>query len=105
MRAAKEGKSTYELCSALLSYTAAKPAFVGLRRPDDDDTGIGLDDKERFLGGDMLGNLNWFCCSVIDKGGRERERLDGRQSIGTRERDLLMARQSIATSLYCDIIH
>ena len=38
-------------------------------------------------------------------GGRERERLAGRQSIGTRERDLLIALQSIGTSLYGDIIH
>ena len=36
-------------------------------------------------------------------GGRERERLAGRQSMGTRERDLLIALQSIGTSLYGDI--
>ena len=79
----------------------------GLRRPEDDDSGIGLDGDDRLFGGDMLGNLNWFCCSAIrpDMGGRERERLAGRQSIGTRERDLLMALQSIGTSLYGDILH
>lgn len=58
------------------------------------------------FGGDELGNLNWFCSERNPPmGGRERERLAGRQSIGTRERDLLKARQSMGTSLYCDIIH
>lgn len=105
MRAAKGGRSTYGLCSALLSYTADKPRLDGLRRPEDDETGIGLVGEVRFLGGDMLGNLNWLWCSAIDMGGRERERLAGRQSMGTRERDLLIARQSMDSSLYCDIMY
>ena len=75
---------------------------TGLRLPDDA-VGMGLDGEP--FGGDILGNLYWFCWSAIDIGGRERERLAGRQSIGTRERDRLKARQSIGTSLYCDILH
>ena len=62
-----------------------------------------LGDVTSRLGGDDEGNLNWFCRSDIPPtGGRERERLAGRQSIGARERDLLIARQSIGTSLMGD---
>ena len=104
------GKSGYGWCSAVVSWTALRPICAvreerGLLRPEDEDNGIGLDGDERPFGGDILGNLNWLCGSVIKGGGRERERLAGRQSIGTRERDLLIALQSIGTSLYCDIIH
>lgn len=94
--------------SAALSYKDGSPdcegtVVGGLLRPRDDDPGMGmLGEEERPLGGEPEdGNLNWFWCSerIPDMGGRERERLAGRQSIGTRDRDLLIARQSIATSL------
>lgn len=44
---------------------------------------------------------NWVCMAgwTTDGGGRERERLWGRQSIEMRDLDLLMARQSIASPL------
>ena len=71
----------------------------GLRRPEELGMGMLGDVTSRF-GGDEEGNLNWFCRSAIPPmGGRERERLAGRQSIGARDRDLLIARQSIGTSL------
>ena len=76
----------------------------GLRRPDEA-PGMGiLGEVERTFeaGADAeVKNLKPDCSdNMPDGGGRDRERLAGRQSIGTRERDRLIALQSMGTSLW-----
>lgn len=61
-------------------------------------------DDESPLGGEDDGNFkDPRSDRTPGNGGLDRERLAGRQSIGTRDRDLLMARQSIGTTSFSSV--